>query len=253
MKLKPINVNGVLNICYSHGWGTCFLAGDEAGLYFVTAKHILNGAFAGDNVIFRQGETGFRGEIKEVIHSDIFDVSVFTTDAVRFHTAWATSNAKAIELGQEALFLGFPHQLINTYPGIAGFPSPLVRHAHFSGIVKFDSEPTLLFDGFNNPGYSGGPVYIADDKGDLGVVGVISGYRYERLANSMLYRKVGNNEEVVPDTYVKSNSGMIYVTPGQEFVRLGERLESRNGLPQSQLPMLSQAEMPPQDEDGPLP
>ena len=86
---------------------------------------------------------------------------------------------------------------------------PLVRTAYFSGIVNLDGHDIMLLDGFNNPGYSGGPVFTVGLDGKPALAGVISGYRFEIESHGAIYQKNPDGQETaLPDLYVKPNSGM---------------------------------------------
>ena len=60
----------------------------------------------------------------------------------------------------------------------AGFPLPLVKKAAVSALGLEDGP--ILLDGHNNPGFSGGPVARRRTKEEQTVIGVVSGYRFDR-------------------------------------------------------------------------
>ena len=83
-------------------------------------------------------------------------------------------------LAEDIYFLGFPYGLameVKTDLN-AGFPLPLVKKAVVSSL-GLDGGPMLL-DGHNNVGFSGGPVARRGTKGEQTVIGVVSGYRFDR-------------------------------------------------------------------------
>jgi hypothetical protein len=60
------------------------------------------------------------------------------------------------------------------------YPIPFVK----AGIVSSWSETSLpsrliYCDGYNNPGFSGGPLITISLEGAVNIIGVISGYRYD--------------------------------------------------------------------------
>jgi len=75
---------------------------------------------------------------------------------------------------QDVFFLGFPYDIVpNLLFGSGGFPMPLVRKA----IVAAMDRDTLILDGHNNPGFSGGPVcFFRPNEGAARIAGVVSGY-----------------------------------------------------------------------------
>ena len=61
-------------------------------------------------------------------------------------------------LSQDVYFLGFPYDLTNDGGTInRNFPIPLIKKGILSAI-QVGEVKTLLLDGHNNPGFSGGPV-----------------------------------------------------------------------------------------------
>jgi hypothetical protein len=142
-------------------------------------------------------------------HPRGYDVAVFSAANFGTTTRLPPRPDAAVFLGQEVKFLGFPHGLGNTYP-LEEWIAPLVRTAFFSGAVMVEGLEIEVLDGFNNPGFSGGPAYALHEDGEPSVIALISGYRSERIAHSRLYRlNSEGQEEAVPDLYTKPNSGMI--------------------------------------------
>jgi len=213
----------------SAGSGSAFLHANSHGSYWVTAAHVIRGAQAGDSVLFLREGGWHSVKVGEILfESSGYDVAVFT--AVNFGTTSVMHprpNA-GIYLGDELKFLGFPHGLNSTYP-IDGAATPLVRTAFFSGVIVVDGLEVEILDGFNNPGFSGGPVYAPHDDGEPSVVGVISGFRAERSTNARLYRRTAEGgEEEVPDLYTKPNSGMINAISIAKVAALASSLTSYN-------------------------
>ena len=87
---------------------------------------------------------------------------------------------KGLVLAEDIYFLGFPYGLgmeVETRLN-ADFPLPLVKKAVVSALGWEDGP--LLLDGHNNAGFSGGPVARRATREGQTVVGVVSGYRYDR-------------------------------------------------------------------------
>lgn len=229
--LTTKEVQHVYNCSYGTGWGTCFLWGDSAGTFFVTAKHVVENLNVGDRIKFRHPSDKLFLSITGVAHSATHDLSIFTSDTYSFPNSWQYPDGSAA-LGQRTLFLGYPHGLSNGYPSHHGLPSPLVRNAFFSGVVDINRAPTVILDGFNNPGYSGGPVYIASEIAQqVSLFAVISGYRHEKIEHSKVYTTSGGSEAEIPGTYAKINSGMIYATGINYLNELIPQLKTRNPIP----------------------
>lgn len=192
------------------GTGTAFLHANEQGSYFVTAAHLVHGTQEGDYILFKRQDGWHSVQVREILlHLQGYDVAVFSTANFGTTTRMVPRPDAGIFLGDELKFLGFPHGLGNTYP-LEGSVAPLVRTAFFSGTIMVEGREIELLDGFNNPGFSGGPVYALQDDGEPSITALISGYRFERMSNSRLYRSnADGREEEVPDLYTKPNSGMI--------------------------------------------
>lgn len=224
-------VSLVFNCLFSNGAGTCFTWTDDKGTFFVTAAHVLKGASAGDQVGLRTVDGQRNVRITDIVFADdAVDVCVFSTSnfRLRWTAAIHDDSSLVLQLGDDVLFLGFPHGLSNTVVGINHFVTPLVRKATFSGEALIGKARTMILDGFNNPGYSGAPVFAMSADGRLVPVAVVSGYRFESASHAAVYRKVDGEEIQLPDTYVKPNSGMIYACPWAAVSKALGRLLLRN-------------------------
>jgi hypothetical protein len=211
-------IDKTFHIQTQRGLGTCFLYGNANGLFFLTAAHVLEGTMAGEKVNFRHEDGWIPRTITAIfVHPSGYDLAVFVTDDVitgeiHFDATFA------VMPGQPMKFLGFPHGLNSNYPSRLGFMSPLVRTAYWSGIIETKGLSLNVLDGFNNPGYSGGPVFCCGEDGEPKLFGVISGYRWESEAHSKVYKKNEQGEfEPLEDYIVRPNSGMIYVVGKGEY------------------------------------
>lgn len=216
------------NLRFTHGPGTCFVWLDEAGTYFVTAAHLLKGAAAGDIVHF-SSRIGWRDIVLREVQfaNGGEDIAVFSTDNFRVgvHPEAQLISGYSLALAQDLVFLGFPLGTTNTYPR-DGFEAPLVRKASFSGVTVIDGVQVLILDGFNNPGYSGGPVF-SEHKGETSLCGVICGYSYDR-PNPVYRKSPDGDEERLENAYVKPNSGLIYAHSWEQIGAVLKKLSSRN-------------------------
>jgi hypothetical protein len=220
------------NIRFSEGrTGTAFCWADDFGTFLVTAKHILKGAAAGDRIEIRQRDRWQLLGVREISFApDGVDICVFTTEnfGITFQGEYDQTERTGVHLGQDVLFVGYPHGLVNDTPINGDFVTALVRKASFSGVIDTGTgHPTMVLDGFNNPGYSGGPVYV-EGNGGLVPWAVISGYRYEVPSHASVFRTVAGMEEQVPDHYVKPNSGMIYAYSWGYVLDILKTLVTRN-------------------------
>jgi hypothetical protein len=142
------------------------------------------------------------------LNSDI-DIAV-----LRLNTnAWKQNNfdigSKNFFLTQECFFLGFPFGLMmpDSKGDInGGYPLPFVKKGIVSAFSVRDPVQIIYLDGYNNPGFSGGPVIVPNLSGTehkLSLIGVVSGYRFDE-------KKVGGNS-------FKENTGIV-ITYGIDHV-----------------------------------
>jgi trypsin-like peptidase len=107
------------------------------------------------------------------------DVAVFRLKTPITPQLPLEATADGMVFGQDAYFLGFPLGL--TFDIGAGETFPLVKRATISGTNRsVDGRPVLLLDGWNNPGFSGGPVVFQRRVGEpFRVGGVVTAYHQE--------------------------------------------------------------------------
>lgn len=63
----------------------------------------------------------------------------------------------------------------------------------------------VYLDGHNNPGFSGGPVLVADGQAIPSVIGVISAYHFERKE----VKRHNRHGDSKTSDYVEENSGIV--------------------------------------------
>lgn len=194
---------------------TCFVLFYEGRSFFVGAKHALLNLKNGDNLHFSRNNQWEPLKITECIADDNGnDVTIFTSKIFSHQVGSVPINRAPMVPGSTVIYLGFPHGLAGTFPKQLDFPTPLAKVAYISGRVEVNGISIPILDGINNPGFSGGPIYCNNERGFPVVIGLISGYRYEKSSSGQLYRKLSEqyDEEKVAGHYVKLNSGIIYFT-----------------------------------------
>lgn len=193
----------------ARGFGTAFLYRNTKGTAFLSAGHNLDGCQIGEK-IFIQHQAGWREKtITDIKTAPNMDACAFCIDQFFIDSDLKTPAQLSVTLGDELRFLGFPHDLENTHPGV-GFTTPLMRGAIFSGVINVPGGTLSILDGFNNPGYSGAPIYAAAGPRMATLFGLVSGYKFERPDHGRIMRQLpGGTEEPVPDLYARTNSGMI--------------------------------------------
>lgn len=195
----------VFHLKYGMGTGTCFAIDWNNRQYIVTAKHVIENFQSGSKIqIFYKGNWA---EVtpKLVGHHQTADVSVLTLD-ISLASLKMDPTSDGIILGQDTYFLGFPYQLSDLKSSQINrdFPFPLIKKATLSAMLNDGFGNYMLLDGFNNPGFSGGPVVFAQPyqtKIEYKVGGIISGYRY---SEDPVYQTT-----TLPPLVVRSNTGII--------------------------------------------
>ncbi len=116
-------------------------------------------------------------------------------------------------VGEEVFFVGFPLGLSmgGVYHGHSlngDFPIPLVKRATVSGI--YPENGFDLLDGFNNHGFSGGPVIVVPDNPAshaVQIIGVVSGFIPQELEPRRIEGTPSNAGAAPPPWQV--NSGIL--------------------------------------------
>ena len=110
--------------------------------------------------------------------SDDVDIAVFETNEL-IQSPYLIGPARKGEgptFGQEVWFLGYPFG-IHTHTKNSEFP--FIKRGTISAIDASNPDAAVLYiDGFNNPGFSGGPILYWDFKAQAyRLLGVVMGYK----------------------------------------------------------------------------
>jgi len=171
----------VFHIRYGDSTATAFTVDIDSKQYFVTAKHVLPALKLNDYVELWHEEQWKRVETVLVGHHNHADISVFACNSyIEAHPMLASTDGLA--LGQDVFFMGFPLGLkseageVNRY-----FPLPLVKKGCTSSLplseIGLSGAWYFYVDGYNNRGFSGGPVIFKKGfENSFNVCGVIHGY-----------------------------------------------------------------------------
>jgi hypothetical protein len=172
----------VLEIKVGNYAGTAFTIEVDGKQYLVTAKHLVANLSGQQTINMRTDEGWKELKVKVYPYEDPVDVAVLITEFQV--TASSTSvelTSSGIRFAQETLFLGFPYDEFFTAGGDYNdhHPVPFAKRATMSGMVPEGTGSILYLDGYNNPGFSGGPV-VYHDLSRAGyvfkVAAVISGF-----------------------------------------------------------------------------
>ena len=200
-------LQSVFLIKYGDNTGTCFLVSIDSNDYLVTAKHLFS-----DKTPFKskvdieiynnKGWVKFQPDL--LFHSNPnIDIAVLSLKTDDFKNMAFDIGSKSCYLSQECFFLGFPFGLKMdddaTESINRGFPIPFIKKAIISLFVSDSTKMTQIFlDGHNNPGFSGGPVVVAnvgnDSKHKMRIIGIISAYVNEEKIIKTPYGDLKNSE-----------------------------------------------------------
>jgi S1-C subfamily serine protease len=186
--------------------GTGFGVEYKGKLYFVTARHVVADLPTKDAVleVMKAGTWTKVHTIRTMFpRSPEVDIAVFETDEripEPYKILMASGNDGAT-LGQQLWFLGYPWGLGSHAPN--GIEIPFIKRGTMSAIDGSNPQaPVIYIDGFNNPGFSGGPIVYWDFKAHAyRILGVVQGYK-EEAAKMMVNGHLA-------DTKLLVNSGIL--------------------------------------------
>lgn len=198
-------------------YGTGFAIEVDGKEYLVTARHIVKSLEVDDEIgIFRNDSWGPL-KVRTVGHAaGEIDISVLAANIRLTPKRWLplSATSEGMFYGQDAYFLGFPPQRIFELmkpPRLedTGYPLPMVKRATISTIM-----PPYYWEGFNNKGFSGGPVvFRKDGNPEFQVAAVVSA---RELETKEIQREGGT---ATPFT-VQENAGIMVAYDVLEAVNL---------------------------------
>jgi len=166
----------------NEGTATAFTIDVDGREYLITAKHVVKGLKDEDNIdVFMRGDWSSL-KVKIFRCDDPIDIAVLIPPH-QLTVNFPLSSEGSFQFGQDAYFLGFPLGIQSPSQGANGpYPLALIKRGTISGIIPIDVQKKaemLLLDGYNNPGFSGGPIVFRDfaESGYvMKVTGVVSGF-----------------------------------------------------------------------------
>jgi hypothetical protein len=194
--------------------GTAFTIDHDGKVYLVTARHVAGALPAqGATVQIRQnGEWKDYKTVKTIYpKSDEVDIAIFETNEKIQKPYLVTAGGTAgATMGQQVWFLGYPFlDGMSSHFGKGGAAdapkeAPFIKRGTMSAVDGTNPDAVVVYiDGFNNPGFSGGPIVYWDfSTHTYAVLGVVKGYREENGVKAMV-----NGQQV--DTQLLSNSGIL--------------------------------------------
>ena len=187
-------------------FGTAFAIDYEGMLYVVTARHVVAGLPETKAVIQVQRANRWLNlnTVKTLFPlSEDVDIAVFQTDekVAQPYQIKSAEEVGGLTMGQQVWFLGYPYGIHSSFSN--GLEAPFIKKGTMSAIDATNPDAVVLYvDGFNNPGFSGGPIVYWDlNKHAYGIAGVVKGYK-EDTAKVLI-----NGQHV--DTQLLVNSGIL--------------------------------------------
>jgi hypothetical protein len=185
--------------------GTAFTLEFQGRIYLITAKHVVAGVQDTNAVLqIRAGNKWEDYQTTKTIYpqSPDVDIAIFATNETSSHPYWVETmgDASGVTLGQQLWFIGYPYGFGGN---IQGHLLPFLKKGSMSAVDSTnDSAVVYYIDGFNNPGFSGGPIIFWDFKlHKYEILGVVHGYT-EDTAKTLI-----NGHQV--DTQYLVNSGIL--------------------------------------------
>jgi hypothetical protein len=219
-------LNRTILIKVGNTYGTAFAVDYQGKKFIVTARHVVAGLPDSKATIqMWQSEQWKDYHTVRTLFpssSDV-DIAVFETEEkVPQPYSVSTAPGGGLTLGQQVWFLGYPYLISSHFSG--GKRAPFIKRGTMSAIDASRPDAVVVYiDGFNNPGFSGGPIVYWDfSKHTYGILGVVKGYKNDTA------KAVINGEEV--DTQLLVNSGILV---GYSIDHAMKAIEESQKQPQS--------------------
>jgi hypothetical protein len=176
--------------------GTCFTLTVDDKEYVITAKHIVEGIRPGDKIGLYNGGGWDDFTITPIaISNHEVDIAILAPQRRVSETgvkieAGSLANRTMV---QEVYFLGFPYGgrlLVGTREyrlysksSLNHYPVALVKRGIVAGVDSSTPGDSIIFiDAMNNPGFSGAPVVVYDNKSNSPkIIGVVTARIPEEL------------------------------------------------------------------------
>ncbi len=183
--------------------GTAFKIDHDGKIYLVTARHVVTGVPETKATIqvWKSDNWTDYPTIKTLYPpSKDADIAVLETSE-KISQPYGIGTAGSTTFGQQVWFLGYPQGGLGTRVGNAEFP--FIKKGTMSAINPSNPDAVVLYiDGFNNPGFSGGPIVFWDfGSHSYQIFGVVQGYKTEAA------KTVVNGTPL--DTNILVNSGIL--------------------------------------------
>jgi len=160
--------------------GTAFAIDIDGRQYLITAKHMVAGMGDTGKISLTQ-----KGDLTVKIFrcDDPVDIAVLVAPLPLTFEETMKVASGGLDIGGDLWFMGFPLGMELPAPKGKGHfinPPAIVKHADLSGVEEITERIHRLYlDGYNNHGFSGGPVLLKSPSNEFQVLGVISAFKPE--------------------------------------------------------------------------
>ena len=184
--------------------GTGFYMDYQGKLYIITARHLVTG-LTQDKATIQVRKSGEWVNIQTqktlFPSSDDVDIAIFETEEKLSEPCSITAVTGGVTFGQQVWFLGYPWGIGSKFHN--DIELPFIKRGTMSAIDGTNPNAIVLYiDGFNNPGFSGGPIVYWDfSEHRYKIFGVVKGYKTDTA-------KVRVKGEYL-DTQLLVNSGIL--------------------------------------------
>ncbi|MGO9518725.1 MAG: serine protease [Candidatus Korobacteraceae bacterium] len=216
---------------------TAFTVDVDGREYLITAKHVVQGLRDKDKIDIFTNDNWSSLDVEIFRCNDPVDIAVLIPPRQLTVNFDLPSENIEFRLGQDAFFLGFPYGIRPAPKGLKDpYPLPIVKRGTISGVVPLsdvDKSDLILLDGYNNPGFSGGPIVVHDLKRGgvaLDLIGVVSGFRPEVVPVMKKHdipspASAGNEARAQPWRINRRSDGTYF-----EYVDNGEYVALNTGI-----------------------
>jgi len=186
--------------------GTAFALDYQGKIYLVTARHVVAGLphEKATIEIWQDNQWKTYATVRTLFpSSNEVDIAVFeTNEKAEKPYQVTTANKGGPTMGQQVWFLGYPWGIYSRFEG-GKTVAPFIKRGTMSAIDGTNQHAVVIYiDGFNNPGFSGGPILFWDlNSRSYQIVGVVQGYK-EDSAKVLI-----NGQHV--DTQLLVNTGIL--------------------------------------------
>lgn len=186
--------------------GTAFAVDYKGKLYLVTARHVIAGIPTSNATIQIWQDERWKDykTVKTLFPaSSNVDIAAFETDekVPAPYQIQPLADSGGATMGQQVWFLGYPFGISSHFAN--GKRAPFMKRGTLSAIDATDPDAIVIYlDGFNNPGFSGGPVVFWDfSSRTYKILAVVQGYREDSA------KVLVNGQHV--DTPLLVNTGIV--------------------------------------------